>query len=311
MTDSKKCLKCLLPLETGSTPWYGLHEPCFVSWFGLEKPEEFTGIERRSESGAPKASDKTKGWNTSFFHGKFRKYSAILAGDSYIFKMKQEEAPELPDVEFVCNQIARSTGLPVPDFYHIEFHGERAFVTKNFVKRSTTATLNHIYHYLSETDRYDCATIANVIAQTSRPYDVDIFVRACLFDSLIGNHDRHGRNLAFIATPKGNSLAPIYDNPSALGIETGTILQAEFAPKGKIWTKNSKEPTAKDYVGEFRRLNHEDSVRDFFARVDIDKILGLVWNSACSDLMKSAFSRLLARRYEEMKNAIEQGSKSA
>lgn len=122
------------------------------------------------------------------------------------------------------------------------------------------------------------------------------------------NHDRHGRNLAFIVTPRGNSLAPIYDNPSALGIETGTILQAEFEPKGKIWTKNSRGPTAKDYIKEFRRLNHEDSIQDFIARVDIDEILALIRNSACSELMKGALGRLVGRRYEEMKNALEKRS---
>ncbi len=308
----KKCLKCLQSLEPSTLERYGLHENCFTSWFGLKEPEEFTGIERRSESGAPKTPDKTKGWNTSFFHGKFRKYSAILSGESYIFKMKQEDAPELPEVEFVSNQIAKSVGLPVPDFYSIEFYGERTFVTKNFVKKSTNSTLNHINHYLGDSSRYDCETIAHVIlSQTTRPYDVDVFVKACLFDSLIGNHDRHGRNLAFVVTPKGISLAPIYDNPSALGIEEGEILQAQFEPRGKIWTKNSTEPTASDYVEEFYRLGQEDAVRDFFGRTNLKKILRLIQESSCSPLMKGALSTLVSRRYEEMKNAIKQRSRPA
>jgi hypothetical protein len=304
----KKCLKCLSEISAGKDK-YGLHEDCYVSWFGLTAVEDFTGIERRSESGPPKPSDKSQGWNTSFFHGKFRKYSAVLAGESYIFKMKQDEAPELPDVEYVCNQIAKSIGLPIPEFYCIEFYDERTFVTKNFIKRSTNATLNHIYTFFGENGRYDCETVANVIlSRTHRPYDVDVFVRACLFDALIGNHDRHGRNLGLIVTPRGTSLAPIYDNPSALGLEDGRILQAEFAPKGKIWTQNSKEPTSSHYVEEFFRLGHEDSARDFFGRVNTKKIFALIDESACSALMKEALRKLISIRYEELKNAIEQRS---
>lgn len=31
----------------------------------------------------------------------------------------------------------------------------------------------------------------------NRPYDVEVFYNTVLFDALVGNHDRHGRNLAF------------------------------------------------------------------------------------------------------------------
>jgi len=309
MTE-KKCLKCLSTISADSSERYGLHESCFIAWFDLKNFEEFTGIGRRSESGAPKKRESTTNWNTSFFQGQFRKYSAALAGESYIFKLKQDEAPELPDVEYVCNQIAKSTGLHIPDFYCINFFEERTFVTKNFVRKSTNANLAHIYHYLGATDIYDCETLVNIVlAQTGKPYDVDIFVRACLFDALIGNHDRHGRNLGFIVTAKGVSLAPIYDNPSALSLEQGPMLNAHWNPRGKISTKGSKEPSAKDYVDEFFRLGMQNSVCDYFARINPKRIQTLIQESWCSEPMKNALTKLISGRYEELRYAIDQKSK--
>jgi serine/threonine protein kinase HipA of HipAB toxin-antitoxin module len=52
----------------------------------------------------------------------------------------------------------------------------------------------------------------------------------CLFDALVGNHDRHGRNIALIETRKGHILSPFYDNPSYIGIEDHNLLLAEHNP---------------------------------------------------------------------------------
>jgi len=67
--------------------------------------------------------------------------------------------------------------------------------------------------------------------------DVSIFIKTLLFDALIGNNDRHGRNLGFIVTSKGSTLSPIYDNVSYLSLESGGMLQAQHNPTGRINTK--------------------------------------------------------------------------
>ena len=308
MNSSQKCLKCLEAIEPTQN-YYGLHRQCFLTWFEITEPKEFSGLARKPFSKDPDSKDRFPHDNSSFFHGKFRKYSADLAEVSYIMKVKESEAPELPDVEYLSNQIAETLGLPVAKFYLIEFSGERAFITKNFIEKKTNANLCHIYHYQKDKINRDCETLIDIISEETKQYrDIEIFINACLFDSLIGNHDRHGRNIGLLVTPKGARLAPIYDNPSALGLESGDWLKADFSPKGRIPTKETNEPTAKDYVIEFERLGYLEEVRAFSRRVDLLKINTLTDLSFCSDPMKNAIKNLVRKRHEEISNELSKGS---
>lgn len=306
--SNKRCLKCLKDFNADPIH-YGLHLQCFLSWFSVDSAQEFTGLARKTPSKEPPAKDERQHDNSSFFHGKFRKYSADLAGASYILKVKEAEAPELPDIEYLCNQIADTLGIPTAKFYFIEFSGERAFVTKNFVEKKTNTNLSHIYHYQQDKVPRDCETLVNIIAEETKRYgDVETFINVCLFDSLIGNHDRHGRNLGLLVTPKGTALAPIYDNPSALGLESGDWLNADFSPKGRIPTKESNEPTARDYVIEFWRLGYIEQVRAFAKRINFTKIEVLIDSSFCSNQMKTAMKNLIKKRIEELQDELSKRS---
>ena len=301
------CLKCLAPLNASDEyEETGLHAPCFATWFKLKRSASFGDFQRRQTVSADPGKDKldASSWNTSFFHGRFKKYSASLAGQSYIFKVRELIAPELPDVEYVCNQIAKALGLPVPPFYMVKFGGERAFVTKNFIRKSSgVANLVHIYHHLNPVGPYDCETLLEVILRETGKYaDAEIFVKTCLYDALVGNHDRHGRNLALLVTAKGSALAPIYDNVSALRLEQGTFLKADWNPAGKIATKASGEPTAKDYAREFQRLGYGPQVTAFAKRIHLKKLIEIIDASLCSSLMKDALTRVITKRASEITN---------
>ncbi len=306
MSESNKCLKCLEFLNAKDEfEEAGLHAGCFKSWFRLDKNEPFSGFVRRQAGSLdPDVAVLDDNWTSSFFHGRFKKYSATLAGESYIFKVKEDVAPELPDNEYLCNQIAHSLGLPVPAFYILKFAGTRTFVTKNFVQAGEVANLVHIYHYRKPKVDFCCEDLLQIILeQTGRLADAETFIRTCLFDALIGNHDRHGRNLGFLVTAKSTRLAPIYDNTSALGLEHGDILKADWDPKSKIATMKSKEPTAKDYIEEFLRLGYKQTVASFKASLDLTKVLALIDRSFCSELMKDAMKRLISKRYREVQDA--------
>lgn len=302
--NEQTCLKCHELLQ--KVDKYGLHPICFQEWFKTEISEEFKGIVRRDiENLAAENKDYYK-WNSSFFQGKFKKYSAQLAGQEYLLKIQQDIAPELPNVEYLCNQIAKVLGLFVPDFYLIDYYQERTFVTKNFIQQQKTPSrLEHVYHYIRKEQEYNCENLISIIGEKTQNFDdVELFIKVCLFDALIGNHDRHGRNLGFVITPKSIYLSPIYDNTSALGLESGSILAAEFDPKGKIYTKDSNEPTAKNYANEFIRLGHEELVETFIASINLDKLTKLISESFCTSLMKQALIKLLTRRYEEYQSVL-------
>ena len=199
-------------------------------------------------------------------------------------------------------------GLDVPDFVLIEFQGAKTFVTRNFIeKRERSKNLAHLYTYFSMDSDYDVETILGIIERESKQFkDLDTFVKMCLFDSLIGNHDRHGRNIAFIVSSGGSVLAPIYDNTSALGLETQDFLGADFNPTGAILTKETTPaygPTISDYVKDFRRLEFEDSVSEFINQLDLPSILKIIEEGTYSDRMKSALKRLVEKRYKELMDA--------
>ena len=295
-----RCFKCLENIEGKGK--YGLHLKCFLEWFNLNEECDFKDLELRSDSDQNNSKKrKQKSWNSSFFHGNYKKYSASLGGESYILKVKEQKYPELPEVEYTCNQIARYLKIPVPKFFIISLFNERVFATKNFCRTSTTRmTLDHIYKYLNENSEFDCETLINIIfKETKRFNDISTFVQTCLFDSLIGNHDRHGRNIGLIVTSKGSKLSPIYDNPSQLGLESGDFLKMHWSPKGKIFTQETKEPTPKDYFKEFLRLEYKDVVAEFVKRLNKTEILKIIDEGFCTPLMKKALKKLIKERIDE------------
>lgn len=284
---------------------YGLHEKCFADWFKTDPKNEFLSLTQRS---APSRDPETKASanNTSFYHGKFRKYSAKLGPEDFILKMRDpKEAPEIPEVEYLCNQIADSLGLPVPEFFYIDFFSEKVFVTKVFIKKNSVNTnLEHIYKFRPDED-HNCETLVRVISETTKlPYNVDIFLNTLLFDALIGNHDRHGRNLAFIVTPAKTTFSPIYDNVSYLSLVSGSMLAADFNPTGRIATQQTREPSMSDYVKELKRLGYQDTTMAFYQKIKMPRIEALIDQSFCSDLMKQALRKLISKRHQELLNGL-------
>lgn len=242
----------------------------------------------------------------SFYHGQFKKYSADLGNDSYILKLREKSCPEMPEVEFLSNQIASSLKLPVAEYYYIKFGNEYGFLTRKFISKYRPADLKHIYHFMTECS-FSVETIINVIRkETNSPKDVATFVEVILYDALIGNHDRHGRNLAFLDTKGSRRLSPLYDNVSELSTEGNDfLLQAHRNPIGRIVTEKTRVPVMIDYVEEIARLGFLKIAEEFSKRVNISIIGKLIEESYCSDLMKKAMIKLVEERFDQLKSEIQ------
>jgi hypothetical protein len=299
----KKCYKCKNLIQTNEC--YGLHERCFIEWFKLEQAQEFQNLDPKKNSNQLHHNEIKKNRDT-FFHGRYLKYSAQLGKVSYILKLQESDCPELPGVEYVCNEIASILSIAVPDYYLIDFNSHTTFVTRNFTQ-DYQGTLHHIYKFLPDGDEnYNCENIIKIIlAQTGKLKDVMNFIEICLFDALIGNNDRHGRNLGLIATSNMMRLAPMYDNPSYLGIVDEALLGAHFNPSGCVWTKKTNEPKVKDYLEEFERLGFKIKV-DMMSKTIVQKeheIMKLLGDAPVENRRKEAFIKLVKTRLEEFRNA--------
>lgn len=279
--------------------WYGLHRLCFTEWFDLPELSHFSDIIPRSQSLVPL---ENQGKNTSFFHGAFRKYSSRLGEDNYILKVVQKGHPELPATEFLCNQIYEHLGIEIPNYYLIRYPDDHfCFVIQNFISKLQNASLVHIYHYLKNRGEHNCENLIAIIGEkTGRRTEQERFVYLTLADSLMGNHDRHGRNLGFIQTPKGMQLAPFYDNPSYVGLDDDLMLGADLQPRGAIFTKETDEPTMKDYVREWNRLGYENVVQSFQKKLSLEKLGAILEQSFIGKKRQKALFRLINKRSEEL-----------
>ncbi len=293
------CFKCSNSIEKKAAI-HGLHEDCFRTWFNLNISDssDFQDIVLRRDQEDSKLINPI---HTSFFQGKFKKYSAALNNHRYILKVHDKDYPELPGVEYLSNQIAQKLGIIVPNFYLICFLNEvDAFVVHNFMEDYHPGNLIHLYHFIKLDQPFSCKTIIQIIEEKVGRIDaIKQFVILCLFDALIGNHDRHGRNIAFIETTKKLELAPFYDNPSYIGIEDQILLLAQHNPRGKIATSFVEDPTLKDYIYEFNHMGYQNWIQEFRKNVDKTNIDVLIKNSFLSKKRKEAFLNLVTRRIQE------------
>jgi hypothetical protein len=128
------------------------------------------------------------------------------------------------------------------------------------------------------------------------------FAYLTLADSLIGNNDRHGRNLGFINSSKGISLSPFYDNPSALGVEIHSLLDADLQPRGAIFTKYSNEPTMKDYIIEWDRLGYKNVIDQFRKSLAAAPLKQRLEFRFLTEKRRNALRRLIEKRIQEVFN---------
>ena len=308
------CLKCRKPIKNQSI--YGLHKACYKNWFDLPGTSLFDHLDPKKQSNSSSLSNIKKKADT-FYHGQYLKYSAQLNEVKYILKVQQDKYPDLPGTEYTCNQIAVLLGVKVPQYYLIKFQSTSdqnskkksktslTFVTKNFMQ-NFTGTLNHIYKFLPKGDQYyTCEKLIKIIQkQTNKPKAEERFVEICLFDALIGNNDRHGRNLGIIDTGKNQTLAPMYDNPSYMGIAKDELLDIPFNISGCIQTSNSKKPTVTDYLKEFKKLGFSKVCTHFIEKLinRYPEIIKEVKHSEISKRRKIAFIKFLNNRRQDFQD---------
>ena len=295
-----KCMKCKKFLTRPI--YYGLHKSCFLEWFGLSEVQEFQDLDPK-KSGTSSDHLQIKKKKDTFYHGRYLKYSACLNDIDYILKVQEEKYLDLPCMEYLCNRIASLLSLEVPKYYLIIFNKKRTFVTYNFMQDYPKSTLNHIYKFLPDgEDNHKCSDLIKVIKnQTGRLSDVVKFVKICLFDAVIGNNDRHGRNLGIIETQSNKRLAPMYDNPSYFGVEEGYMLEANLNPSCSIWTTSSKEPKFLDYIREFEEMGFQKVCMEFKKKFlnQFQYIKQEINTTFISKRRKKAFLKFLLKKVED------------
>jgi serine/threonine-protein kinase HipA len=151
----------------------------------------------------------------------------VGAASSHIIKpenARPERYPFCPANEHFCMALARETGLPVPEtsLLHIP---EPIYIVARFDRRIEGERVERLHQIdlcqlLNKWPGYKYegeggATFAEAFAaleETRQPAVArDRLLRWLVFNYLIGNSDAHAKNIAFLVSHAGITLAPFYD----------------------------------------------------------------------------------------------------
>jgi uncharacterized protein (DUF1499 family) len=221
--------------------------------------------------------------SSSGFQGILDKFGVTIGKESFIVKPRSPMFPELPENEFLCNQIADLLGIRVAEYGYWKMGKDFVFVTKNFMTVSgSKGSLLHFNRKIK--GKWSCEAVVKSIRKESTVVDHDLkqFVLTCLFDSLIGNSDRHSRNLAYIYQTGKYKLAPIYDSVSVMiakKLDYQMIKDMNWG--GKVRTKLSVAPSFHDYVTEFQKLRLAELVDSVLVKIkkNQQRVIQLIENS--------------------------------
>lgn len=137
----------------------------------------------------------------------------------FLFKLPKIEG-ELY-AEIVAAMLAdRLYGLKVPETHIALKQDEIGVLTKSFVDRKNGERFEEVIDYYDpDFDKDDLLqyTLDKSLEISSKYGMIDSFYEMCVFDSIIGNQDRHCENWGILYDSDNNaSFAPLYDNGSSL-----------------------------------------------------------------------------------------------
>jgi hypothetical protein len=243
--------------------------------------------------------------SSSGFQGLLDKFGVTLGKDTFIIKPRSPMFPELPQNEFVSNQIADLMGIHVAEYGYWKMGNDFVFVSKNFMTVSKSKdALIHLNRMVK--GQWSCEAVVKSITKNSTVPDRDLrqFILVCLFDSLIGNSDRHSRNLAYLYKNGKYKLAPIYDSVAVMiakKLSYQMIKDMDWG--GKLRTRSSESPNFQDYVAEFRRLRLKKVVDQLLTKLKkIEKqVIQLVDDSHLNAINKFILKERMEEIYRGLK----------
>ncbi|RYZ93384.1 MAG: HipA domain-containing protein [Proteobacteria bacterium] len=248
----------------------------------------------------PLQADITSWLASSQAHGNADKYGFYHNAIKYLAKPESEaEAGEkIVENEFVCNTIGQVLGLNMPMFGKSMDSNQKVFVQQWFTTEKRHFI--HLYRFLDPILPYSMEVVNTAIkATSSRPNEDSLaFAKMIIFDCIIGNTDRHARNIGFIQIDNSTRLSPVYDNIS--GILPDAKYNIKFSFKSKIVTQTSESPNVRDCIQEVKRLwpDQYKSIVEL-TKTKADDIRQAVLNS---DLRTNQKNTLV----EQLKNVIEE-----
>lgn len=216
----------------------------------------------------------------------------------YLFKESNKRYPAEFWAEIVASAVGELVGVTVPETFCAKLDDKYAALVKFFLKiewdpnQKRFGQLDTLFHGgdlimgldpafdRKVGDKHNIFLVERIFSEMVPNNLFDQFLKILIFDTLIGNTDRHQDNWGFIQDNKTNemNLAPAFDNSTSLGselieqkiagyLDRGKVQLRQYIKKGKAHIRWSDNGT--DLV----RLNHFDLLAKIAADAAKRKII--------------------------------------
>ena len=232
--------------------------------------------------------------NTPVYPGAFLKYGVVIDKVEYLLKTSGTHI-DMAEGELVSNRLATLFGLNVPSFRKCVSKGSVFFGSVDFTKNNNEhVRLHHFSELMPEYPQdWDCLHIIEKIREVSSSPDEDVasFVRMIVFDSVVGNNDRHSKNIGFLSTSAGLRLSPFYDNCSYVALMNKIDTKLNVVIRGVVGAGSESEPTLKDYVECLECLGFGGLLAEISSGVDLSGALAVIKAGKMRGWRKEWFSQ--------------------
>lgn len=186
----------------------------------------------------PDAYDVSEQLGTKFKFGFVNEFQ-----ERFFFKEGRENTGE-NWAEKVCCELAEVIGLPHAQYDLAEWRKRAGVVTPLFVtekerlilgneiltpniKRTQYRTKHHLVRKVTTFLKQEEIEPPHSFINEKSLNALDVFTGYLMFDTLVGNTDRHDENWGLILSERGLELAPTYDHASSLGREISDDVRHE------------------------------------------------------------------------------------
>ena len=162
------------------------------------------------------------------YGGSEKKIGILIDNEKYIVKFQKDSMTGLRFnhvSEYLGSHIFSLLGFDAQETYLGTYNNQNVVVMKDFLSDGAQfVPFNEVGESSLDVDKekvqYTYTDIMKMLRANKKLTDVDktidVFWDMYIVDALIGNFDRHGMNWGFIKKDNRYSLAPIFDNGSAL-----------------------------------------------------------------------------------------------
>lgn len=263
----------------------------------------------------------------TYYGGTERKFGLNIDGFEYMIKFRKQTnfgTKRLNHVsEYVGSHIFELLGFEVQTTYLGLYNGEEVVACKNFISgEKQFVPFNDVGESSLEEDKetyqYSYQDIMRMLEDnvklTNVRETISMFWDIYVVDALIGNFDRHGGNWGFLKQNNKYTLAPVFDNGSALYSQLvddnlmELIMQSEEMTNERIYKfptsqvqLNGKKSSYFEVINslEFKECN--DSVIRICEKYSQSKIDELINETPfLTDTHKRFYKYIIRQRFEKI-----------